>query len=142
MTTTRRILALIGLTLTVIVGPAVPASATFTDSAAVAVGISTGTVAAPGWVSAEVTYCHPVHYVDATVSWPASETTAGVIGYRVTAHFNDGTSAVIAETDSAGRSYSARMDRDSLQFQPRVTVTTLTSHGWTKESVPSAVMSC
>jgi hypothetical protein len=47
MTGTRRALVLIGLTLTVMIGAAIPASATFTDSATVTTTVGTGTVAAP-----------------------------------------------------------------------------------------------
>lgn len=52
MTATRRILILIGLTVAVIAGASLPASATYADTAAVpTTTIATGTVAAPASVS-------------------------------------------------------------------------------------------
>jgi hypothetical protein len=51
MTATRRVLILIGLTLAVTIGAAIPASATFADSVTATTGITTGTVAAPTGVS-------------------------------------------------------------------------------------------
>jgi len=142
MTGLRRALVLVGLSAAVTVGAAIPASATFADSATVTTTVPTDTVAAPGAVNVAVTYCHPVFTVDATVSWSASSTTRGVLGYRITAYLNNGTSAVMAEPGAATRSYAASFDRYYLQFQPRVTVTTLTTYGWTRESAQSAVISC
>jgi hypothetical protein len=142
MTAIRRLLLLSGLTMAVVISTGVPASATFTDTSVVAHTVSTGTVAAPAGVTVDVTYCHPVFVFDMTASWPASTTSRGVIGYRVSLHLNNGTSDVITETDAATRSISVRLDRDYLQFNPTVSVTTLTSYGWTKQSVRSAVLSC
>ena len=56
MTATRRILTLIGLTVTAIAGASLPASATYADTAAVATTIATGTVAAPATVTVN-DYC-------------------------------------------------------------------------------------
>jgi hypothetical protein len=142
MTGIRRTLVLLGLALTVTIGPAVPASATYSDSVTLRTEVATGTVAAPSAVRADVTYCHPVHIFDMTVSWPASTTERGVTGYRVTAHLGTGVSAVLAEVDAATLSVSARIDRYYLRFHPRVSVTTLTSYGWTSESPRSAVTTC
>jgi hypothetical protein len=142
MNAIRRGLILIGLTPAVLIGAMSPASATFTNTSAVSHTVSTGTVAAPATVTVDVTYCHPVFVFDMTASWPASTTSRGVIGYRVSLHLNNGTSDVITETDAATRSISVRLDRDYLQFDPTVSVTTLTSYGWTKQSVRSSVLSC
>ncbi|WP_040337126.1 hypothetical protein [Candidatus Blastococcus massiliensis] len=142
MNAIRRTAVLIGLTVAVIIGSSVTASATFADWAARNATVVTSGVAAPANVNVTVTYCHPVHTVDVTVSWPASTTTRGVTGYRVNAYLNDGSTVVVAQTDAATRSVSATVARSYLTLQPRVSVTTLTSYGWTTESARSAVISC
>lgn len=143
MNALRRVVALTGLTVTVVIGGGVAASAAFSDVVAVKQTIETGTLAAPTWVNATVTVCHPVHYFTVTVDWPASATTRGVTGYRVVAHLNDGRDLLLGQTDAGTLSLSTRVnDRSALSFAPQVTVTTLSSYGWTGESAPSAVLSC
>ena len=137
----RRTAVLLGLTVLVIVGSSIPASATFSDSVSAPASMRTISVAAPTSVTNTVTRCHP-HYVDVTVSWPASTTQRGVSGYRVTAYLNDGTTAVVGQTAAATRSLSATVSSAYMSYQPRVTVTTLTSYGWSTESARSAVISC
>jgi hypothetical protein len=158
MTATRRVLVLIGLTLAVMIGAAIPASATFADSVTVKTSITTGTVAAPVSVTVD-DYCGQTanggyynaygqwvttysYWFDATVTWPASTTARGVTGYRVMAHLNNGTSVVMAETTAATRSVNARVDRTYLNYQPRISVITLTSYGWTAETPRTAVLAC
>ena len=51
MSTSRRILTLIGITVAALIGAIGPASATFSEDVAVATTIATGTVAAPASVS-------------------------------------------------------------------------------------------
>ena len=69
MTGIRRALVLIGLTVTVIVGASVPASATYSEAVAVKTTINTTTVAAPANVVGNLTCGR-----SATMSanWPAS----------------------------------------------------------------------
>jgi hypothetical protein len=158
MSTSRRALTLIGLTVAVLIGAIVPASATFSEDVAVATSMATGAVAAPASVTV-VDWCQtvPTTTVDpltgvstttytytyhATVSWPASTTARGVVGYRAIAHLNNGTSVVMAETNAATTSISATVDQYYLQFQPRVSVLTLTSYGWTAEGAKSPVLTC
>ncbi|MGY1805510.1 hypothetical protein ACI78T_19670 [Blastococcus sp. SYSU D00922] len=158
MTGIRRALVLIGLTVAVMIGAAIPASATFADSVKVTTGITTGTVAAPASVTVN-DYCGQTanggyynswgqwvttyyYWYDATVTWPASTTTRGVTGYRVMAHLNDGTSVVMAETTPTNRTVNARVDRGYLNYQPRISVITLTSYGWTAETPRTAVVTC
>jgi hypothetical protein len=64
------------------------------------------------------------------------------VGYRAIAHLNNGTSVVMAETNAATTSISATVDQYYLQFQPRVSVLTLTSYGWTAEGAKSPVLTC
>lgn len=158
MTGIRRALVLIGLTVAVMIGAAIPASATFSNAVTVATGITTGTVAAPASVTVN-DYCGQTpnggyynswgqwvttyyYWYDATVTWPASTTARGVTGYRVMAHLNDGTSVVMAETTATNRTVNARVDRGYLNYQPRISVITLTSYGWTAETPRTAVVTC
>ncbi len=153
----RRALVLIALTLTVTIGAAIPASATFADYVTVETSVSTGTVAAPASVTVN-DYCYTTtsgywnaygqwvttyqYWYHADVSWPASTTARGVIGYRVMAHLNNGQSIVMAETNATTRSVSATVDRGYLSYQPRLSVLTLTSYGWTAETPRTPVLTC
>jgi len=155
----RRSALLLGLTASVVIGSSIPASATFTDPVSTSTGtMRTVTVAAPAsieidesctqvatggyynsygrWVTTYTTY------YNATVTWPASTTARGVTGYRVMAHLNNGTSVVMGETTASNRTVSARVDRAYLNYQPRLSVITLTSYGWTAETARTAVLSC
>ena len=153
----RRTAVLLGLTASVIVGSSIPASATFTEAVSTTTAaLRTATVAAPASVRVD-DYCSTTsytywngtsnvtvteHWYNATVTWPASTTQRGVTGYRVMAHLNNGQSVVMGETGTTNRSVSARVDRAYLNYQPRVSVITLTSYGWTTESARTAVLSC
>ena len=153
----RRSAVLLGLTAAVIVGSSIPASATFTESVRTNTAtLQALTVAAPAAVNVN-DYCSTTSYTywngwtnvtvtenwyNATVTWPASTTQRGVTGYRVMAHLNNGQSVVMGETGTTNRSVSARVERAYLNYQPRVSVITLTSYGWTKESARTAVLSC
>jgi hypothetical protein len=75
-----------------------------------------------------------------TVNWPASTTQRGVTGYLVNAHLNN--ASVYAMAQTAGLTTSADVDADYLYYQPRLSVTTLTSYGWTATSALTAVLSC
>lgn len=153
----RRSAVLLGLTVSVIVGSSIPASATFTEAVRTDTAtLRAATVAAPATVNVS-DYCSTTSYTywngttnvtvtenwyNATVTWPASTTQRGVTGYRVMAHLNNGQSVVMGETGTANRTVSARVDRGYLAYQPRVSVITLTSYGWTAETARTAVLSC
>jgi|1185.fasta_scaffold111736_2 hypothetical protein len=76
-----------------------------------------------------------------TVSWTASGS-RGVNGYLVNAHLSDGTVYPMAQTAVGTLSTSQTVDADNLVYQPRLSVTTLTSYGWTKQSVVTGVVTC
>jgi hypothetical protein len=141
MNAVRRTVAVLGLAATVIVGSSIPAGAAFSDSVTVQPTVATVAVAAPASVTVAVTRCHP-QFSEVTVSWPASTTARGVTGYRVTAYLNNGTTVLVGQTNATTRSLGATVSRTQLQLQPQVTVTTLTSYGWSTESARSAVISC
>src|SRR5687768_5517392 len=150
MTTTRRIAVLAGAVLAMIIGASIPAAATFADSVALpTTSISTRVVQAPtqheaiGWCTTTV---DPVTGVATTtmhakVEWWRSAT-PGVTGYRVTAHLNNGTSSVMATTDASADEVFGDAPQAYLAYQPRFTVTALTSYGWTAQSVMSNVLTC
>jgi hypothetical protein len=199
MTRIRRSLILFGLTVAVIAGASVPASAAFSKSVAVATTVATGTVAAPAWVSvndscttttttvrrtvrtdpvtgvqtqtaysstsSSVSSTSNVNYysstsaagpglyetttttvtqntdLSVTASWAASAS-RGVNGYLVTAHLNDGTAYPMAQTVPPTTSTSAGVDADYLVYAPRLSVTTLTTYGWTATTAQTPVLSC
>ena len=201
MTSIRRVAILIGLTLAVIIGAGIPASASFAESVTVnaPVGITTGTVAAPAGITVN-DYCvtttttvqqtvrrDPITGISTTTaysstttsatsatnvqsysstpvagpglnetttttvskntnlhvtaSWPASGS-RGVSGYLVTAHLADGTAQPMAQTAATVTSTSAVVDADALWYGPALSATTLTSYGWTAQSVRSALLAC
>jgi hypothetical protein len=199
MTAKRRILILIGLTVAVIAGASLPASATYADTAAVATTIATGTVAAPASVTVNDTctttttvvrrtvYTNPgtgeqiqTAYSSTTTSatstsnvqgvttttaagpgpnetttttttrntdlsvtaaWTASAS-RGVSGYLANAHLSDGTVYPMAQTAPGVLSTSANVDADYLTYAPRLSVTTLTTYGWTATTAQTPVLSC
>jgi hypothetical protein len=199
MTTIRRIVVLIALTVAVIAGASVPAWAAFGDSVTVPTTISTITVAAPATVTVndsctttttvvkrtvytnpgtgqqiqtaystttsyatstsnvqgttttsvagpgpnEVTTTTTTKNTDLTVtaSWTASAS-RGVNGYLVNAHLSDGTVYAMTQTAAGTRSTSQTVDADNLAYQPRLSVTTLTTYGWTARSALTGYITC
>ncbi|SFF79307.1 hypothetical protein [Blastococcus tunisiensis] len=137
MTRTRRILVLIGLALTIVVGSSIPASATFAESVALPRTTVTGlTVQAPTNLVDRTTCSGSTMYAKVTWTASASEKTTG---YIVTAQ-TGGTPMTFAVgntttfTHTMGRVWSA-------QSIP-VTVTTVSKGGWTRTSAPVWVTTC
>lgn len=201
MTVIRRAATLIGLTLAVIIGAGVPASASFAESVTVnaGVGITTVTVAAPAWITVN-DYCvtttttvrqtvrtDPVTGVATTTSYSSTSTSTtstsnvqsysstpaagpglnetttttvtrntdlyvsanwaasnsrGLSGYLVTAHLSNGTAQPMVQTAATVTSTSSVVDADALVYGPALSVSTLTSYGWTAQSVRSAPLAC
>jgi hypothetical protein len=48
----------------------------------------------------------------------------------------------MAQTAAGTLSTSATVDADNLVYQPRLSVSTLTSYGWTAQSTISGYLSC
>jgi hypothetical protein len=122
---------------------AVTASSTTTTTAASSSNLqssTTTTTAGPGpnETTTVTTTVNTTLYV--TVNWPASTTQRGVTGYLVNAHLNN--ASVYAMAQTAGLTTSADVDADYLYYQPRLSVTTLTSYGWTATTALTAVLSC
>jgi hypothetical protein len=133
----------------VLLVPATSASAAVKDTASVrTTGITTVDVAAPGHVSTTGTRCVSAWNngtwatrLDAQVSWTASPT-PGVSGYLITAVFSDGTRYPVLQTGASATSASGSYDAYYATQNIRVTVTALTSYGWTEESAQSGVIKC
>jgi hypothetical protein len=151
----RRNLLLVLITIATVIGlTAGTAQAAFDDKAALTpLTVSTLTVAAPTGVNTAGTYCSTaISYVNgvsystrtmhATVSWKASSTTRGISGYRVTAWFPDGSSYPVGDVPAGVTTVSMDVDGSYGSQNIRVTVTTLTSYGWTTPSAKSGALTC
>ena len=138
MTGIRRALVLLGLTVAVVIGASIPASATYADAVAVKTTISTTTVAAPTNVVGKLTCGRPATM---SATWTQS-TTARVSGYRVSVYFSDGFVQTV-ELGPTATSWSITIDPYYVTaYTINYTVTTQTAYGWTKESAHTAEFQC
>ena len=134
----RRGLILAGLTVAVILGASIPASAGFADSVAIRTTISTATVAAPGNVVGKLTCGRPATMA---ATWTLSNAPQ-VTGYLVSVYFSDGFVQTVQMGPTA-TSWSATIDPYYVTaYTINYTVTTQTAYGWTKESAHTATFSC
>ena len=144
MTTIRRVLVLIGLTLAVTVGAAIPASATFADSVKVVPTVATAVVAPPTGVNGTVTcYDRATWYgterrMTGTVRWTAS-TSAAVNLYRVQVVV-PGMTTMQFDTNQLSVTLDEAAFNASVPVS--VTVTAITSYGWFKAANPITVYTC
>jgi hypothetical protein len=150
----RHVLALSIAVATVLGLGTTAAQAAFDDTATTTpLRVDTLTVAPPTEVSTAGTNCTRSYYwsngnwyatttLHAKVSWKLSTTTRGVTGYRVTAWFADGSSYHIGDVGTTTTSIAMDVDGSYANQNIRVTVTTLTSYGWTTESVKSGAITC
>jgi hypothetical protein len=76
-----------------------------------------------------------------TASWAASAS-RGVSGYLANAHLGDGTVYPMAQTAPGVLTTGATVDADYLSYGPRLSVTTLTTYGWTATTAQTPVLSC
>jgi hypothetical protein len=149
MTRIRRIAVLLSATAAVLFGAVLPADAQFSNSASVpTMAITSVDVLAPTNLSTAGTKCTTswngwtwVTTLNAKVSWTASPS-RGVSGYVVTAVFSDGTKYPVAQVGATTTSLTGNYDASYASQNIRVTVTTLTSYGWTEESAQSGVIKC
>jgi hypothetical protein len=151
MTGIRRALVLVGLTLAVMVGAAIPASATFADSVGVAgPTVTTITVPAPIQVEVKNVTCTSTadpatgtvtSTVSAMIEWQRMATPREGTGFRVTGHYSDGTAFEMAKTGATTFEVVGSWTID-LARSPRISVTTLTSYGWTAQSALISVPKC
>jgi hypothetical protein len=134
----RRGLILLGLTVAVIVGASIPASAGYGDSVVVKTTIATTTVAAPGNVVGKLTCGRPATM---SATWSASGT-ARVSGYLVSVYFSDGFVQTV-QLGPTATSWSATIDPYYVTaYSIDYTVTTQTAYGWSKESAHTGTFQC
>ena len=138
MTVIRRILALNLLTVAVVIGASVPASATFADAVAVNTTIATTTVAAPGNIVGKLTCGRPATM---SATWALSPTPR-VSGYLVSVYFSDGFVQTV-QLGPTATSWSATIDPYYVTaYSIQYSLTTQTSYGWSKESPRTASFQC
>ena len=134
----RRGLILLGLTVAVIVGASIPASAGFGDSVAVKTTIATASVAAPGNVVGKLTCGRPATM---SATWSLSGT-ARVSGYLVSVYFSDGFIQTV-QLGPTATSWSTTIDAYYVTaYSINYTVTTQTAYGWSKESAHTGTFQC
>lgn len=151
MTCIRRSIVLLLAVLAVLIGVVGPAQASFASkTTALGATVTAITVAPPTNVSTRGTRClatsggwsgTPTTTLHAQASWSASAT-RGVTGYLLTAVFSDGTRYPLAQVAAPSTSASGDFDASYATQNIRITVTTLTSYGWTAESAVSGVIRC
>ena len=138
----KRALAVLGLAVTVVVGSSIPASATFSDTAALAtIDVATATVAPPSNVTGYLTCGGTKTDSTMKVTWTASSA-ARTSGYRVTVHFSDGfeqSETVAATATSWTKTISTyNVTKYAIQYS----VTTLTDYGWYTQSTKTGWFQC
>jgi len=134
----RRGLILLGLTVAVIVGASIPASAGFGDSVAVKTTIATASVAAPGNVVGKLTCGRPATM---SATWSLSGT-ARVSGYLVSVYFSDGFVQTV-QLGPTATSWSTTIDAYYVTaYSINYTVTTQTAYGWSTESAHTGTFQC
>ena len=140
MTAIRRLLAVLGMALAVVVGSSIPASAAFSDIASLpTMALGTATVGAPGDVTGYLS-CGPT---DSTmqVTWTSS-TASSVSGYRVTVHWSDGFESVRDVAATATSWTETTTTYNVAKYSIRYSVTTLTDYGWYTESGLTGSFQC
>jgi hypothetical protein len=134
----RRGLLLLGLTVAVIVGVSIPASANYADSVAIRPTIATATVVAPANVVGKLTCGRPATM---SATWSLSGNTR-VSGYLVSVYFSDGFVQTV-QLGPTATSWSATIDPYYVTaYTINYTVTTQTDYGWTKESAHTGTFQC
>jgi hypothetical protein len=150
MTRIRRLAVLVSTAAALVLAGAMPADAQFSNTETKAVASITAlTVDAPTNLNFGGTKCDTVVNWDgsttttlnAKLSWRAS-TSRGVSGYRVVALVN-GYPYPIDEVPATQTSLTGTYDASVVNNNNiSVTVTTLTSYGWTKQSQQVGVIKC
>jgi hypothetical protein len=118
---------------------ATPADAAFSTAASLTrMGIATTAVQAPTGLTGSITCGRTSSTLN--LNWTASGT-AGVTGYVVRIVFSDGYEQSTAA--QPGTSWSGTVDTYyATTTTLHMTATTQTSYGWTRESAPTAELSC
>lgn len=140
MNAIRRTAALIGLVATVVIGSSIPASATFSASAAATSSVATATVDAPRAISFTMTCVDGARL--AKLSWTASATQR-IDRYVIDLVLPDQTQQFTAAADATTAEHSIPAKMLLPRTPVTATVTTVTQYGWTKTSSSvTAVWTC
>ena len=143
MSTVRRGLLLLGLTVAVVIGAiavTLPAWASFADSAAVATTTyTTANVAAPTNVVGKLTCSTPNSTMGLT--WTQSTSTR-ISGYLITVYFSDGYSQTVQLAATASSWTQTISTFNVTNYSIQYSVTTQTDYGWTKESARTGWFHC
>jgi len=102
---------------------------------------SSSSAAGPGLNETTTTTVTQNTTLSVTASWAASAS-RGVSGYLVNAHLGDGSVFPMAQTAPTVLTTGAAVDADYLAYAPRLSVTTLTTYGWTATTAQTPVLSC
>jgi hypothetical protein len=102
---------------------------------------TSSTVAGPGAYETTTTTTTKNTMLSVTASWLASGS-RGVSGYLVKADLSNGTVYAMAQTSPSTLSTSQTVDADNVVYQPRLSVTTLTSYGWSAQSALTGYVTC
>ena len=144
MTTVRRLLVLLALIVAVVLGSgSTAANATFADSTALpSTTVGTGTVTAPANVTAELTSCSSTRWMRIAVAWQRSASTR-VSGYRIYASLSNGHTYPVGAVSATDTQATVTVDKFAgPATSVAITVTTLTSYGWTATSPRTLVTAC
>jgi hypothetical protein len=138
MTTARRVLTVLALTLGVVVGSSIPASASFGDTAALSsMAVHTALIAAPTQVEAKLLCTTTPRTLK--IEWWRSGS-RGVTCYLITVHPTSGAPYQIL-TGPTDETY-VTADDALISANPSFTITTLTSYGWTATSAKVGITQC
>ena len=143
MTAIRRLPVILALTLAVLIGGTIPASATFGDSAAVGTEVKTAKVEAVTSLVGTIK-CNTPTGTTATMgaTWKAS-TSPRVSGYQVRVYFSDGFVQTVELGPTATSWSSAPIGMYYVTaFTVAYTVTTVTDYGWFTESAKTGPFKC
>jgi hypothetical protein len=137
----RRLLVLLALAGAMIIGSAFPSSASYSESVSLpTTTVGTATVGAPTGVKA--TYKCFGWGVEVTLDWNLSTTQRGVTGYEIRTYVGTA-SQVQARMGSTDTTWTANADKNFANGNTfDFTVTTVTSYGWTAESVHTQQIAC
>ena len=137
----RRALILAALAGAMIIGSALPSSASFSERVSLpTTTIGTATVGAPTGVNAS--YKCFGWGVQVTLDWNLSSTQRGVTGYEIRTYVGTA-SQVQARMGSTDTTWTANADKSFANGNAfDFTVTTLTSYGWTAESLHTPQIAC
>jgi hypothetical protein len=150
MNRTGRIASLAGVSIAVLTGGILPASATLSDSVVRTTTVSTATVTVtpPTQVEAKTictTTVDPVAQATTTVptdvkiEWWES-TSSRATGYRVTVHPSGGPAYTLATTGQTNEVFTSPTSIGGAN--PRISVTTLTGTNFTAQSSLTGIASC